>query len=128
MSSVYNVTLLSLPARWTHLVVDHVVTKQDLLDVIFLATEDGKVQKMMRLPTPSSSSSSEPSFVTCMVEEIKIVPNGKPRPVKAMKFSPSKVGCTSPPLASLATSLPYPYPPVPSPCFVVLCDVQGGEY
>ncbi|KAL8604253.1 hypothetical protein ACOMHN_023623 [Nucella lapillus] len=86
--------------RWTHLVVDHVVTKQDLVDVLFLATENGKIQKMMRLPSPrpnpsSPSSPSSPNHpppppVTCLVEEIKIVPNGHPRPVKAMKLSPSK--------------------------------------
>ena len=92
---------LSLFARWTHLVVDHVATKQDLLDVFFLATEDGKIQKMMRLPT-SPPSPSGPPFVTCMVEDIKIVPNGKPRPVKAMKLSPTKVGS----LADYASSTP----------------------
>ncbi|XP_076455691.1 semaphorin-5A-like isoform X2 [Babylonia areolata] len=79
--------------RWTHLVVDHVVSKRDLVDVLFLATENGKIQKMMRLPpSPSSSSSSSAPAppVTCLVEEMKIVPNGHPRPVKAMKLSPSK--------------------------------------
>ncbi|XP_076437128.1 semaphorin-5A-like [Babylonia areolata] len=92
--------------RWTHVVVDHVITKHDLMDVLFLATEDGKLHKMLRLPpqdhTPSSASSSYSSFpsssssssssspVTCLVEDIKIVPNGQPRPVKAMKFSATK--------------------------------------
>ena len=97
---------LSLTARWTHLVVDHVATKQDLLDVFFLATEDGKIQKMMRLPI-SPPSPSGPPFVTCMVEDIKIVPNGKPRPVKAMKLSPSKVSC----FHDSASSIP-PRPPL----------------
>ncbi|KAK7092629.1 hypothetical protein V1264_008349 [Littorina saxatilis] len=71
--------------RWTHLVVDFVVTKHDGLNVFFLATEDGYIQKMMRLPATSSSPS-----ITCLVEDIKIVPNGKPRPVKAMKLSYTK--------------------------------------
>jgi hypothetical protein len=54
-----------------------------ILDVYFLATDDGKVQKMMRLPGKDKNPST-----TCLVEDIKIVPNGKPRPVKAMVLSP----------------------------------------
>ncbi|XP_035826394.1 semaphorin-5A [Aplysia californica] len=65
--------------RWTHIVVDHVLTKANLYDVLFLATEDGKVRKMLRLPGTNK---------TCLIEEIKIVQNGKPRPVKSMKISP----------------------------------------
>ncbi|KAL8608030.1 hypothetical protein ACOMHN_023846 [Nucella lapillus] len=88
--------------RWTHIVVDHVITKHDLLDVFFLATEDGRLHKMARLPAPtasdpspfasftSGSSGSGSRPVTCLIEDIKIVPNGLPRPVKAMKFSPNK--------------------------------------
>ncbi|KAK7492766.1 hypothetical protein BaRGS_00016071 [Batillaria attramentaria] len=84
--------------RWTHIVVDHVAGKTELIDVFFLATEDGKIQKMIRLPAPSSPTSpassasppSSPSHVTCLVETIKIVPNGHPRPVKAMKLSSRK--------------------------------------
>ncbi|PVD36119.1 hypothetical protein C0Q70_03092 [Pomacea canaliculata] len=67
--------------RWTHIVVDHVESKTHPLEVFFLATDDGKIQKMVRLPGKS---------VTCLLEEIKIVPNGRPRPVKAMKLSSLK--------------------------------------
>ncbi|KAK6182805.1 hypothetical protein SNE40_010402 [Patella caerulea] len=69
--------------RWTHIVVDHVIGKQGLHDVIFLATEDGKILKKMRLKEDYMN-------ITCLIEEIKIVPNGEKRPVKAMKLSPDK--------------------------------------
>lgn len=64
--------------RWTKVVVDHVVAKSGTYDVIFLATEDGKIRKMMRHPKGNS---------TCLIEEIKIVPNGKPKPIQNMKLS-----------------------------------------
>ncbi|KAK3753014.1 hypothetical protein RRG08_020179 [Elysia crispata] len=65
--------------RWTHIAVDHVFTKtQKFYDVVFLATDDGKVRKMVHLPE---------SKQTCLIEEIKIVENGHPRPVKNMKIS-----------------------------------------
>ncbi|RUS82099.1 hypothetical protein EGW08_010144 [Elysia chlorotica] len=65
--------------RWTHIVVNHVLTKsKKYYDVVFLATDDGKVRKMVHIPE---------SLQTCLIEEIKIVANGHPRPVKNMKFS-----------------------------------------
>lgn len=65
--------------RWTHIVVDHVYVKSQVLyDVVFLASDDGKVRKMVRLPETKQ---------TCLIEEIKIVENGHPRPVKNMKIS-----------------------------------------
>lgn len=67
--------------RWTHIVVDLVPTKNGLQDVMFLATADGRVRKMLRLRNSNS---------TCLVEEIKIVSNGHPRPVKSMKISSDK--------------------------------------
>ncbi|ESO85358.1 hypothetical protein LOTGIDRAFT_107562, partial [Lottia gigantea] len=67
--------------RWTHIVVDHVIGKEDIYDVVFLATEDGKIKKMISL---------HDNNLTCLIEEIKIVPNGAKRPVKAMKISSEK--------------------------------------
>ncbi|GFO00393.1 semaphorin-5a [Plakobranchus ocellatus] len=67
--------------RWTHIVVDHVPTKTSIYDVVFLATDDGKVRKMVRIPETEQ---------TCLVEEIKIVENGHPEPVKNMKLSITK--------------------------------------
>ncbi|CAG5131022.1 unnamed protein product, partial [Candidula unifasciata] len=67
--------------RWTHIVVDHVPTKLHLQDVLFLATEDGKLRKMLRLPGTDK---------TCLIEEIKIVSNGRPRPVTNMRLSSRK--------------------------------------
>ncbi|XP_067687667.1 semaphorin-5A-like [Haliotis asinina] len=65
--------------RWTHIVVDFVYGKMDLYEVVFLATADGKIRKMFKVPRTNR---------TCLIEEIKIVPNGEPKPVKAMKISP----------------------------------------
>ncbi|GFR92921.1 semaphorin-5B-like [Elysia marginata] len=68
--------------RWTHIVVDHVILiNNEICDVLFLATDDGKVRKMVHLPETKQ---------TCLVEEIKIVQNGHPKPVKNMKISPEK--------------------------------------
>ncbi|KAI8777897.1 semaphorin-5A [Biomphalaria glabrata] len=64
--------------RWSKIVVDHVIAKTGSHDVIFLSTDDGKIRKMMRHPTGKS---------TCLIEEIKIVPNGHPKPVQNMKIS-----------------------------------------
>ena len=75
--------------RWSHIVVHHVKTKERELDVFFLATETGRLQKVVNMPSPISSL--EPT-TSCLVEDIKIVQNGKPRPVKNMKLSLSKVG------------------------------------
>ena len=49
---------------------------------MFLATEDGKVRKMIRFPQTN---------ISCLIEEIKIVENGHPRPVKNMKISENHV-------------------------------------
>lgn len=62
--------------------MDLVPTKSAIYDVLFLATDDGKVRKMLRLPGTEK---------TCLIEEIKIVANGHPRPVKNMKISSAKV-------------------------------------
>ncbi|XP_041371598.1 semaphorin-5B-like [Gigantopelta aegis] len=67
--------------RWTHVVIDHVEGKRDTYEVVFLATADGKIRKMLKLVNVST---------VCLVEEIKIVPNGEPKPVKAMKISHEK--------------------------------------
>ncbi|CAG5120984.1 unnamed protein product, partial [Candidula unifasciata] len=67
--------------RWTHIVVDLVQTKTIPYIILFLATEDGKVRKMVRFPGTEK---------TCLIEEIKIVANGHPRPVKNMKISSRK--------------------------------------
>ncbi|KAH9498690.1 Semaphorin-5B [Bulinus truncatus] len=67
--------------RWTKIVVDHAITKTGSQDVIFVATDDGKIRKMMRHPSGKS---------TCLIEEIKIVPNGHPKPVQNMKISPDE--------------------------------------
>lgn len=68
--------------RWTHIAVDFVYGKMDLYEVVFLATADGKIRKMFKVPRSNK---------TCLIEEIKIVPNGEPKPVKAMKISPESV-------------------------------------
>ena len=62
--------------------IDHVEGKRDNYEVVFLATADGKIRKMVTLVNRSSA---------CLIEEIKIVPNGEPKPVKAMKISHERV-------------------------------------
>lgn len=64
--------------RWTHVIVDSVQGKHGVYDVVFVATADGRLRKMLKLPTTGE---------TCVIEEIKIVPNGEQKPVKAMKIS-----------------------------------------
>ena len=68
--------------RWTHVVVHSVIGKRGVYNVVFIATADGRIRKMLKLPT---------SGETCLIEEIKIVPNGDPKPVKAMKIYPKEV-------------------------------------
>ena len=58
------------------------VAKSDIHDVFFLATEEGKLRKMIRLPNAKKS---------CLIEEIKIVDNGQPKPVINMKIATNKV-------------------------------------
>lgn len=62
--------------RWTHIVVDKVRAKQGTYHVVFVATADGALRKLVRIRNE-----------TCLIEEIKIVPNGEHKPVKAMKIS-----------------------------------------
>ncbi|WAR04241.1 SEM5A-like protein [Mya arenaria] len=76
--------------RWTHVIVDDVLAKAPLegglkvvsIKVIFVATDDGRVRKLAHIP-----GATEP----CMIEEVKIVPNGDHKPVKAMKLAPDKM-------------------------------------
>lgn len=67
------------------MVVDSVSGKHHDYKVLFVATDDGKIRKLVNLPGVSE---------TCLVEEIKIVPNGEPKPVKLMKMSHDKVSWT----------------------------------
>jgi len=81
----YNV---NVHYRWTHVVVDRVEAKLGnhstvKVDVIFITTDDGKLRKLVRLPGHNK---------TCMIEEIKIVPNGDHKPVKAIKLASDMVG------------------------------------
>ncbi|XP_060592413.1 semaphorin-5A-like [Ruditapes philippinarum] len=66
--------------RWTHVVVDNVRGKQGMYRVVFVATADGKIRKLTTLLSSSENT-------TCLVEEIKIVPNGDHKPVKEMRIS-----------------------------------------
>ncbi|XP_053408315.1 semaphorin-5A-like isoform X2 [Mercenaria mercenaria] len=70
--------------RWTHVVVDNVKGKQGQYKVVFVATADGKIRKLTTLLSPKSNE-------TCLIEEIKIVPNGDHKPVKAMRISPEEM-------------------------------------
>ena len=69
-------------SRWTHVVVDSVTGKHGVYNVVFIATADGRIRKLMKHPVTGE---------TCLIEEIKIVPNGEPKPVKAMKIYPKEV-------------------------------------
>jgi len=70
--------LYSNQERWSHVVVDNVKAKNGVYKVVFVATEDGKILKKTQLLN---------SNTTCLIEEIKIVPNGEHKPVKGMKIS-----------------------------------------
>ncbi|KAK3105957.1 hypothetical protein FSP39_009544 [Pinctada imbricata] len=70
--------VLGLNDRWTHVVADHVEGKNGMYKVIFVATIDGKIKKMVHLPNKTES---------CLIEEVKIVPNGEFNPVKKMTLS-----------------------------------------
>ncbi|KAL3835867.1 hypothetical protein ACJMK2_021328, partial [Sinanodonta woodiana] len=70
--------LVGLNERWTHVVVDNILGKNGVMyKVLFVTTDDGKLKKMLQLPNVENA---------CLIEEIKIVPNGEPKPVKAMKL------------------------------------------
>ena len=62
--------------------MDSVTGKKGVYNVVFIATDDGRIRKTLKLPTTDE---------TCLIEEIKIVPNGEPKPVKAMKIYPKEV-------------------------------------
>lgn len=62
--------------------VDNVNTKYGNVKVIFIATDDGRLKKMATMPKSNE---------TCLIEEIKIVPNGERKPVKAMRISSDQV-------------------------------------
>ena len=64
------------------MIVDSVQGKHGVYNVVFVATADGRLRKMLKLPTTGE---------TCVIEEIKIVPNGEQKPVKAMKISQQEV-------------------------------------
>lgn len=51
-----------------------------VIAVLFIATDDGRLRKMAKLGSEM-----------CLIEEIKIVPNGARKPVKALKLSSKKV-------------------------------------
>ena len=60
------------------MVVDSVKGKDQQYHVIFLATVDGYIRKMVYLPQINQS---------CLIEEHKIVPNGDYKPVQNMRIS-----------------------------------------
>ena len=62
--------------------MDRVNTKRGFITVLFIATDDGRLRKMAKMPK---------STEMCLIEEIKIVPNGARKPVKALKISSKKV-------------------------------------
>ena len=62
--------------------MDNVHGKNGFYKVVFVATADGKLRKMVQLPSTNE---------TCLIEEIKIVPNGEYKPVKSMRISTKQV-------------------------------------
>ena len=69
--------------RWTHVVVDRVEGKNNTIySVVFVATNTGYVRKITTLPNEGT---------TCLLEEIKVVPNGDHKPIKEMKLSKEAV-------------------------------------
>ncbi|XP_061181416.1 semaphorin-5A-like [Saccostrea echinata] len=70
--------LLGPSERWSHVVADTVVGKKGTYNVIFVATTSGVIRKMLNLPTEK-----EP----CLIEEIKVTPNGDHKPVKQLRIS-----------------------------------------
>lgn len=70
--------LLGPTERWSHVVADTVVGKTGTFNVMFLATTTGVIRKMLNLPTEK-----EP----CLIEEIKVTPNGDFKPIKQLRIS-----------------------------------------
>ncbi|XP_059162421.1 semaphorin-5A-like [Physella acuta] len=63
--------------RWTQIAVDHLLSQGEHFDIIFLATEEGKVLKMMKNPRAEEA---------CLIEELHVVPN-KSDVIQNMKLS-----------------------------------------
>jgi hypothetical protein len=63
-------------------VADTVEGKTGTYNVIFVATSSGVIRKMLNLPTEK-----EP----CLVEEIKVTPNGDHKPIKQLRISKQHV-------------------------------------
>lgn len=61
---------------------DTVVGKTGTFNVMFLATTTGVIRKMLNLPTEK-----EP----CLIEEIKVTPNGDFKPIKQLRISKEHV-------------------------------------
>lgn len=68
--------------RWSHVVADTVAGKTGTFNVIFVATTTGVIRKMLNLPTEK-----EP----CLIEEIKVTPNGDFKPIKQLRISKEHV-------------------------------------
>ncbi|XP_060071882.1 semaphorin-5A-like [Ylistrum balloti] len=63
--------------RWTHVVVDYVEGKHHSYRIMFLATDTGSIRKITTIPDIKD---------TCLLEEIKVVPNGDHKPVKTLQI------------------------------------------
>lgn len=68
--------------RWSHVLADTVAGKTGTFNVIFVATTTGVIRKMLNLPTEN-----EP----CLIEEIKVTPNGDFKPIKQLRISKEHV-------------------------------------
>jgi chondroitin sulfate proteoglycan 4 len=70
--------------RFSHIVVDRVnITQHSMrrtVDVVFLATIEGTIQKYVLLSNASNGASP------CLVEEICLTPDSHPQPVKVLKL------------------------------------------
>lgn len=63
--------------------VDHIETKHhETVDVVFVATLEGAIEKHIGLPGSNKS---------CLVEVIHAAPDGRPEPVKALKIHHEQV-------------------------------------
>lgn len=61
--------------RWTHIVVDTVYALKGKFSVVFVGTTKGIIKKMLQIPSQNLS---------CILEEIKVTPEGRDIPVMAM--------------------------------------------
>nr|XP_022335242.1 semaphorin-5B-like [Crassostrea virginica]XP_022335250.1 semaphorin-5B-like [Crassostrea virginica]XP_022335258.1 semaphorin-5B-like [Crassostrea virginica]XP_022335266.1 semaphorin-5B-like [Crassostrea virginica] len=71
--------LLGPSERWSHVVADTVVGKMGTYNVIFVGTTSGVIRKMLNLQPVEK----EP----CLIEEIKVTPNGDFKPIKQLRIS-----------------------------------------